>query len=85
MLQFGPKNHVISKKKVFTKNLTVFPVEIIGALQKKNLQASLADFSLSFRWAPSRAHGPSAGPAEVNGLPEAYGPHKVHGPWGHCP
>ena len=26
----------------------------------------------------SRAHGPSAGPAEANGLPEA------HGPRGHC-
>ena len=23
---------------------------------------------------PSRAHGPSAGLAEANGLPEAYGP-----------
>ena len=28
---------------------------------------------------PSRAHGPSAGPAEANGLPEAYGAR------GHCP
>ena len=33
---------------------------------------------------PFRAHGPSAGPAEVNGLPEAHGPPKVHGPQGHC-
>ena len=41
-------------------------------------KASHADFSVSFRWASSRAHGPSAGPAEANGLPEAYGPR------GHC-
>ena len=37
---------------------------------------------------PSRAHGPSAKPAEANGLPEAHGPPKVHGPRGHstpCP
>ena len=33
---------------------------------------------------PSRAHGPSVGPAEANGLPEAHGPPKVHGPRGHC-
>ena len=33
---------------------------------------------------PSRAHGPSAGPAEANSLPEAHGPPKVHGPRGHC-
>ena len=26
--------------------------------------------------------GPSAGPAEANGFPEAHGP--PHGPWGHC-
>ena len=29
---------------------------------------------------PSRAHGPSAGRAEANSLPDA----KVHGPRGHC-
>ena len=33
---------------------------------------------------PSRAHVPSAGPAEANGLPEAHGPPKVHMPGGHC-
>ena len=33
---------------------------------------------------PSRAHGPSAGPAEANDLPEAHGPSKFHGPRGHC-
>ena len=51
-------------------------------------KASHADFSVSFRWASSRAHGPSAGSAEANGLPEAYGPRhgtpKVYGPRGHC-
>ena len=31
---------------------------------------------------PSRAHGPSAGPAEANGLPETHG--RPHGPRGHC-
>ena len=34
---------------------------------------------------PSRAHGPSAGPTEANGLPEPNGPPKVHGPRGYCP
>ena len=29
-------------------------------------------------------NGPSAGPAEANGLPEAHWPLKVHGPRGHC-
>ena len=29
---------------------------------------------------PSRAHGPSAGPAEANGLPEAHGPAPLS-PW----
>ena len=29
---------------------------------------------------PSRAHGPSVGPAEANGLPKAHGPPNVHGP-----
>ena len=37
----------------------------------------------------TRTHGPSAGPVEANGIPEAYGPlhgpSKVHGPRGHCP
>ena len=33
---------------------------------------------------PSRAHGPSAGPAEANGLPEAHGPPILLGPRGHC-
>ena len=37
---------------------------------------------------PSRAHVPSAGPAEANSLPEAHGlphgPPKVHGLRGHC-
>ena len=34
---------------------------------------------------PSRANGPSAGPAEANGLPEAHGlAPKVHGLRGHC-
>ena len=33
---------------------------------------------------PSRAHGPSAGPAEANGLPETHGPPKVHRLRGHC-
>ena len=42
--------------------------------KKKSLQASHADFSVSFRWTPSRDNGP----AEANGLPE------VHGPRGHC-
>ena len=36
----------------------------------------------------SRAHWPSAGPAEANGFPEAHGPPhgppRVHGPRGHC-
>ena len=32
----------------------------------------------------SRAHGPSAGTAEANGLPEAHGPPIVHGPRDHC-
>ena len=31
----------------------------------------------------SRAHGPSAGPAEANGLPEAHGLPKVHEPQGY--
>ena len=39
---------------------------------------------MSFRWAPSRAHGHSAEPAKAKGLPEAHGPPKVHGPRGHC-
>ena len=29
---------------------------------------------------PSRAHGPSAGPAEANSLPEVHGPLKSMGP-----
>ena len=36
---------------------------------------------------PSRAHGPSPGPAEANGLNsllEAHGPPKVHEPRGLC-
>ena len=53
-------------------------------LAVKGLQASHAHFSVSFRWAPSRAHGPSAGPAEANSLPEANRPPKVHGPRGYC-
>ena len=69
------------KKKVFTEIQTVFP----DLRKKKGLQASHADFSVSFRWAPTRAHGPSAGLAEANGLPEAHGPPKVHGPRGHFP
>ena len=36
---------------------------------------------MSFRWAPSRAHGP----VEADDLPEAHGPPKVHGPRGHSP
>ena len=32
----------------------------------------------------SLAHGPSAGSAEANSLPEAHGPPKVYGPRGHC-
>ena len=71
-------------KKVFIEILTVFPVEIRCSpkkKKKKGLQASHADFSVSFRWAPSRAHGP----AEPDGLPEAHGPPKVHGPRGHSP
>ena len=73
------------KKTAFTEILTVFPVEIRWSVfPVESLQASHADFSVLFRWAPSRAHGPSAGPAEVNGLPEAHGPPKVHGPRGHC-
>ena len=43
---------------------------------------------MSFRWASSRAHGPSVESAEANGLPEAHGPShgppKVYGPRGHC-
>ena len=46
-------------------------------------------FLVSFRWASFRVHGPSAGPAEANGLPEAYGPlygsPKIYGTRGHCP
>ena len=38
---------------------------------------------------PSEAHGPSAGPPETNRSldepPEAHGPPKLHGSWGHCP
>ena len=37
MLQFGPKNDVISKKKFFTEILTVFPVEIRWSQKKKGL------------------------------------------------
>ena len=33
---------------------------------------------------PSRAHGPSAEPAEANGLPKAHGPAKVQWPRGRC-
>ena len=62
----------------------VFLAEIKCSPKKKGLQASHAHFSVSFRWAPSRAHGPSAAPAEANGLPEAHGPPKVHGPRGYC-
>ena len=65
----------------------IFLVEI-KRCQKKGLQASQADFSVSFRLGPSRAHGPSAGPAEANDLPETHGalhgPPKFHGPRGHC-
>ena len=58
----------------------------LGNLKKKQVfRASHANFSVSFRWALSRAHGPAAGPNEANGLPEAHGPPKVQGPRGHCP
>ena len=40
------------QKKVFTEIQTVFPVEIRWIPKKKGLQASHADFSVSFRWAP---------------------------------
>ena len=80
MLQFGPKDDVISKKKGLHQNQQK---KVIS--KKKDLLASLADFSVSFRWASSRAHVPSAWPAETNGLPAAHGPPKVHGPWDHCP
>ena len=40
---------------------------------------------MSFRKTPSRFHGPSAGPAEANGLPKAYGPLKSMGPGGKVP
>ena len=33
---------------------------------------------------PSQAHGPSAGPAEANSLPETHGLPKVHVPRDHC-
>ena len=77
---------MISKKteKVLAEILTVFPVEIKCSPKKKKkkvLQASHADFSETFRWAPFRAYGP----AEADGLSEAHGPPKVHGPRGHCP
>ena len=53
--------------------------------KKKVFRASHANFSVSFRWALSRAHRPCAGPTEANGFPETHGPPKVHGPRGHCP
>ena len=48
--------------------------------KKKGLQATHADYCVAcvISMGPSRAHGPSAGPVEANGLPEA------HGPRGHC-
>ena len=64
------------KKKVFIEIWRVFPPKTKLSPKKtkqKGLRDSHADFSVWFRWAPSQAHGPSAG------LP------KVHGPRGHCP
>ena len=74
MPQFCPNYDVISKKKVFTEILTVFPIEIKWSPTKKKRSSGLKCWLLSvISMGLSRAHGPSAGLAEANGFPEAHG------------
>ena len=83
---FCPNYDVISEKiRSSPKFWRFFPVAIWWSQKKwTGLQASRADFSSVISMGPSRAHRPSAGPTEANGLPEAHGPPKVYGPRGHC-
>ena len=72
-----------TKKKVFTEILTVYSVKIRWS-QKKWFSGLKCWFLSVISMGSFRAHEPSAGTAEASGLPEAYEPPKVHGPWGHC-
>ena len=68
------------QKKVFTEIVTVFPVEIKWSPKKKKKVFRLHMLISQFHFI-----GPPFKLAEANGLPEACGSSKVHGPWGHCP
>ena len=66
MLLLGPKNDVISKKKGLLRNF----IALSGLNQADRMRLRwVFHFSMTFGWAPSRAHEPP----------------KIHGPQGHCP
>ena len=74
MPQFCPNYYRdLQKKKNFTKILTVFPVEIWWS-SKKMFLGLTCWFLRVISMGLSRAHEPSAGLAEANGLAEAHGP-----------
>ena len=63
MPQFCPNYDVISKKRVFTEILMVFPVEIRWSSKKRGVSGLTCWFLSIISMGPSRARGPSAGPA----------------------
>ena len=61
------------KKRPLPKFQRYFRLKL-GDLQKKMFLGLTFWFLRVISMGPSRAHGPSAGLAEANGLPEAHGP-----------
>ena len=52
--------------------------------KKKGFQASHADFSVSFRWAPLELMDPLLDPLKPTAFMKPMGPPKVYGTRGHC-